>query len=36
LGIVYLDDQLYVADTYNHLIRHIDPVADAVTTLSVK
>jgi len=34
LGVVYLDGQLYVADTYNHKIKRLDPRSLTITTIA--
>jgi len=34
LGIVYLDGQLYVADTYNHKIKRLDPDSLTISTIA--
>jgi thiol-disulfide isomerase/thioredoxin len=34
LGIAYRDGQLYVADTYNHKIKQVDPATGATRTLA--
>ena len=34
LGVVWLGDRLYIADTYNHKIKVLDPAARTVTTLA--